>query len=534
MLALLCIVIAPSLVAAILREPYAGVPIYTYATGDNLQIELQPQFFSGITDLVTIGVAGSPIDLKSVHLSPPSSQSKNFEMGLIQSTNDYSGAFSVSANAQGSYGAFSASSSAKYMEKQVLTSKSSYYYMLFEKELGTAYMNGDAKLTQQAMSLLLNNPSAFAAVYGRYFISGATLGCQATATVTITAKSEYMKKDLDITAKAAYGNMIGASAEFTSTMNSQKGFSSMSVKVFTEGGDVPATISSLAEVKTKILDPLDTGGKCSPENAKVTRAIVKSWLTFPPIAQLAARHTPIIDALMPKKIITSHTLARLNNLNMKTRVLLAMADKCHQNVFSCVTKQWNEPTDTRLALYTGAFNALTKFVNTLDNTNETVLDGTALLNLEKKLEDIYQTWIKPAEKVTPFTFTFNIRVLNKYDHYADPPPSGTNNLVATFTIDPNHEDTVSAAVKMTQEPHLDNGHANCRHFYGIFHASYQAEVLSVSQWWNRVCGSKGTTSSITFHPGGDTGGSEDFDNIVRTVYSIDVKYGSSTDQLNYC
>ena len=108
---------------AIFHESYAGIPIYTYATGDNLQIDLQTQFFSGIA---TIGVAGSPIDLELVHLSPPSSQSKNYEMDLIQSTNDYSGAFSVSAK---SYGVFSGSASAKYMEKEVLTSKSSYYYM---------------------------------------------------------------------------------------------------------------------------------------------------------------------------------------------------------------------------------------------------------------------------------------------------------------------------------------------------------------------------------------------------------------------
>ena len=143
-------------------------------------------------------------------------------------------------------------------------------------------------------------------------------------------------------------------------------------------------------------------------------------------------------------------------------------------------------------------------------------------------------WLKQAEKLTPFTFTFTSRVLNWYNDYADPPPYGTNNLEATFTIDPNHEETVESSVAMTSVPDLDNGHSNCRHFYGKFYASYQNEVLSVKQWWNRVCGSQGMTAPVLFHPGGDIQGSTDFDSTVRTKYSFDVKYGSETAGGSYC
>ena len=87
---------------------------------------------------------------------------------------------------------------------------------------------------------------------------------------------------------------------------------------------------------------------------------------------------------------------------------------------------------------------------------------------------------------------------------------------------------------MTQEPALDNGHSNCRHFYGKFYASYQNEELSVHQWWNQVCGSQGTTTLVTFHPGGDTKGSTDFDDTVCTKYSFTVKYRSESNNQFYC
>ena len=77
--------------------------------------------------------------------------------------------------------------------------------------------------------------------------------------MTITAKSEYDKTSLDIAAKASYKDMFSASANFTAQMESQTGFRDLSVEVFTYGGDVPAVVTTIAEVKTKILDALDTG-----------------------------------------------------------------------------------------------------------------------------------------------------------------------------------------------------------------------------------------------------------------------------------
>jgi len=247
------------------------------------------------------------------------------------------------------------------------------------------------------------------------------------------------------------------------------------------------------------------------------------------VAKLAAKNSSILDALLPKEVIPTHSLARLNIVNLKTRVLQALADKCHQHVFSCVTKQWNETTDTRLALYDQAYKDLSNLVNDLDQaTDVTLYDNSSLVNFENTLEAIYKKSLRPAEKLTAFTFTFNISVLNWYDNYADPPPYGTNGLIATFTIDPNHEDTVGTAVTMTSQPHLDDGHSNCRHFYGTFHANYQAGVLSVHQYWNRICGSSGSTPTVKFYPGGDTEGSTDYDETLRTKYSINVIYGSES------
>ena len=122
-------------------------------------------------------------------------------MNLIQTSAEYRSAFSASADAQGGYGGFTGSASAK---SETLTSKTSLYFMFYEKELGSIHLNSDAKLTQAASDLLMKDPAKFATLYGKYFIQGATLGCQATATVTITAKSESGKKSLDVIAKASF------------------------------------------------------------------------------------------------------------------------------------------------------------------------------------------------------------------------------------------------------------------------------------------------------------------------------------------
>ena len=209
---------------------------------------------------------------------------------------------------------------------------------------------------------------------------------------------------------------------------------------------------------------------------------------------------------------------------MKTRTFVNVADKCHHNVFSCVTKQWNEPTATRQKYYTSALKNLTELQDRVDRVTEADLADTHIvLEFETLLENIYLTWLKPAEALTPFSFTFTIRVLNWYDDYSDPPPYGTNGQTGTFTIDPNHEDTGNEIVWAIQ-PQIDDGHSNCRHFYGNFHASYKTEELFVWQTWTRVCGSDATTEKVTFHPEGYTDGTADYDGTVRTVYSFVVTY----------
>merc|ERR1712157_130888 len=92
-------------------------------------------------------------------------------------------------------------------------------------------------------------------------------------------------------------------------------------------------------------------------------------------------------------------------------------------------------------------------------------------------------------------------------------------------IDPNHQDTERAPINWEGPLSLDNGHANCRHFFGTFKANYQDEKLKVWQWWKRVCGPEGTCDAAAFQPGGDMHGSADFDARVRTKYSFAVTYG---------
>lgn len=498
---------------------------YVYASGDNLKVQMAAQSFIGIRDLVTLGPASSPIDFSSVKLSEPNSTRKIMLMSSIQTSSDYEAAFTTSAQVQGSYGGFSGSASAKYMQSRTLTSTSSLYIMSYEHQLGEVYINSDARLIKSAEQMLLKNPEKFVELYGRYYIYGVAVGCQASATITLTAKSEYQKKELDVAAKASYQDMFSGSADFQGKMQSHSSFSALSVSLFLNGGDVPSIASTIGEVRDEVLKPLDSGNNCTKENSIASRAMIRSWLSFQTIAALAEQNQNITKALLPKYYVSPNVLARMNNIIMKTKTLVQQCDKCHSNVFSCTSKQWNEPVEKRRAYYTNALHDLTVFQNEIQQVTEaTLADMEAVLHYEQELENIYLKYLRPAEKVTPFVFHFNIRVLTDYDNYEDPPPSGTNGATGSFIIDPNHEDTVSNEKEWPTQPQLDNGHSNCRHFYGKFYASYKANVLYVWQWWNRVCGAETTTSKVAYYPGGNPGGTSDYDDTVRTVFSFRVEY----------
>ena len=509
--------------------PYASASpgsTYVYAIGDNLKAQMSPQSFIGIRDLVTLGPASSPIDFSSVELSEPNRPTKKMLVSSIQSSSDYEEAFTTSSEVQGSYGGFSSSASAKYMQSRTLTSTTSLYTMSYEHQLGDMYLNSNAKLIESAKNMLLYSPERFVELYGRYYIYGISVGCQASATVQLTAKSEYHKKELDFAAKASFQGMFSASSSFESDMKSQSSFNGLSLSVFSNGGNVPSIASSIQEVRDKILMPLDTGGKCSKKNAIASRAMIRSWLAFQSIADLAHENPNITKILLPEYHVAPNVLGRMNNIIMKTKTLVQQSDKCHANVFSCSTKQWNEPTEKKEALYTAALHDLTIFQKKIHQVTEaTLADMEAVFHFEQELENIYLKHLRPAEKVTPFTFNFEIRVLNDYDKYRDPPRVGTKNETGSFPINPNRQDTLNSEIQWNTQPQLDNGHSNCRHFYGKFYASYKANVLYVWQVWNRVCGGKNKkTKKVKYHPGGNSDGTSDYARTVRTAFSFTVDY----------
>ena len=397
-----------------------------------MKVQLAAQSFIGISDLVTLGPASSPIDFSSVKLSEPNPPRKNMLMTSVQQLSDYESAFSTGAEVQGSYGGFSGSASSKYMQSRTLTSTSSLYMMFYEHQLGEVYINSDAKLIPSAEKLLLEDPAKFVEIYGRYYIYGVSVGCQASATITLTAKSEYEKKELDVAAKASYQDMFSGSASFQSKMKSQSSFSGLSVSLFLNGGDVPAVASTIDEVRDKILTPLDSGNKCTKENAIVSRAMIRNWLSFQTIAALAQKNPNISKVLLPEYYVSPNVLGRMNSIIMKTKTLVEQSDKCHSNVFSCATKQWNEPTGKRESYYTNALHDLTTFQNEIHQVTEaTLVDMEAVLRFEQELEKIYLKWLRPAEKLTPFIFHFKIRVLT-YDDYH--PPPGLRNFQAPHTL----------------------------------------------------------------------------------------------------
>ena len=166
---LLCIAVGTIWTVTTLPQTYAS-PSCSYATGSSLNIQDNPQSFFGISDIVTLDEASFPLDFSTVKMTQPMSPKRNFRMSSVQTTVDFQSAFSASAEAQGSYGGFSGSASAKYVQSKTLTSTTSLYMMFYENQLGTVYLNSDAKLTKSAADLLLKDPHQFATVYGRYYV----------------------------------------------------------------------------------------------------------------------------------------------------------------------------------------------------------------------------------------------------------------------------------------------------------------------------------------------------------------------------
>ncbi len=506
-------------------------PSYEYAEGKKLEVSLLPQSFHGIADLVTLAQAGSPLAYSTVKLTQPMKPTKYLQWASIQTTSEFSESYKVQAHAQGEYGGLSASASSKYLQSQTVNSKTSDYMCFYENGLGTVYLNPETNLTESAVQLLKTDPKKFVELYGQYYVYGITVGCQATSTITITATSEREKKELDASAKAEYTTMFSTKSSFEHDIRSNSAFKGLSVKVSVVGGEVSVTAAgSISEVRDNILTPLDTGGKCTPTNAVPTRVLVTGWLTFPPITSLAAENSDINKFLTPKEPLLPNILARFNDVYMTTNIYYQHAIKCSTDIFSCVTRQWNETTNVRRAYYKNATDQLLKFRNELDKVTQNTLVSKpdAVLAMENKLQDIYETYLKPAKALTPFTFVFSIKVTSSYDDYNS--YDGATDLTGKeFRIDPNYEDTENK-IEWAINPGLDNGHSNCRHFYGHFYAEYQTNILSVWMNWIRVCGSKKDTGKTTFHPGGDSTGSIDYDGTVRTEFSFDVKYDFLPDE----
>lgn len=217
---------------------------------------------------------------------------------------------------------------------------------------------------------------------------GASLGCQASSTVTVTAESEEEKLMVDEAAKVSYANLFSTTSNFTAVMNSTRGFKGLSVSATVRGGNVSTAVFSIEDVKTKTLEPLDSGTACTTHTAIVSRVLIQSWLLLPAISELVDTNHSISEALKPPNL-SPDTLEQMNEVIMTGRTYSNIADRCSQNVYDCVTKQWNEPNDTRKAYYASASKNLMIFQSEIDKLTQDSLTLDTVDQYKMTLECIY-------------------------------------------------------------------------------------------------------------------------------------------------
>merc|ERR1740138_448627 len=399
-----------------------------------------------------------------------------------------------------------------------LSSKTSLYMMSYSKQIGWV------TLDMAAAKRLRENPEQFVARYGKYFVGGYALGCESNARITVTSENEYVKKKVDAAASASYADIVSVSGKFSSALEHTTGFESMETSVYNVGGTAPTDVT-IKDIGTKIVDAMDDGTACTVETAVVTRVVIKSWLSLQAVAEVNF-NKKAEELLQPSCAGRQLYLERFDALHGKTVVLLNKAEKCHRNVYACITRQWDEPLEHRAALFETAADSLRLLRHTLESMDEKNLcDHDNLLKFETKLQDIIGKWLMPAEALSAFTFHFYGAVASSHDHWST--RKGTHFSNVELTVDPNRMN-VNQKIWMKAEPRLDNGHGNCRHYFGTFYAYYQAGKLNVYQKWHHRCHAHDhTTSTQTFLPGGSQSAQEQWD-AVRAEYHFTVSYENRT------
>eukprot|EP00947_MAST-08B_sp_MAST-8B-sp1_P003562 g3562.t1 len=356
------------------------------------------------------------------------------------------------------------------------------------------------------------------------------LGCQSTVKVTVTAKTDAQKAEMDASAKAKYASIASGSGEFHAAMETSSAIESISVDITNIGtNNLPTALTDTRQVKEMIETPLSNGQGCTQQSSKVLRIIVKPWVSN---HEVAMNITPEgRAALMPKGMYAAD-LEDLNLLMMQVTGLKEHASKCSNNVFGCTTKAWTEKAENRQNLYQYANEQLLVLLNDLKHLRESdlIIDSAAILNRQHRVDQIYRTFIRPASVMSTLTFKFNGWLTSKWsssrkNYKGSYKRDNSETWDLELKVDPNR---LQAATGTIVQKQLDNDHSWPNWVTGTFFAKYLDGKLEVWQCWVRHApfGSDKCEDAIVIYPGESQSRVQNGIDDVNADYSFLVEYGN--------
>lgn len=498
---------------------------YTIAMGDKFKVAQGKDAFRGVQSVLNLGLLSSPFDADTIELSDPKGPEELSKVAACTDIYNQDEVIKVGAEVTGSYGAFSASLSSNYEQDINISEVSSVYLAFWQKSLGTVYINQSAKLSEKAKETLKTSAKHFIERYGTHFISAYELGAEFVGQITVRADSLADKIKVDVAVSADYANLFSAKGKFEEDLANSEAHYHMSVEAQARGTTVnTSTIASISDMHNAI-DNISK--KLDQNTAIVTKVVLGSWLALPDVA----------DNVKPEEIDLFHQALSPDQLDLyaaqyeKIVWMDTFIDDTINDLDDRLNRQWlvNQRQD-RLNLLNQARDKVQAIHNDLAKiTEKEVAASGYILDLTKKVNDIQDNYIKPALKLVPFKFKFNIAVSSEYDDYRPKQqfkweiPINPNYLENRRTVDFQHP--------------VDNQHANCRHFYGHMQVNYTDGTegdgkegvkpqLTVYSWWNRVCGSTGNSNTRKFSPlEGKQVGVLEYDDTIRVNidFTVDIE-----------
>lgn len=497
-------------------EQMTGKDLYQYliSTGDNFVVTRE-NAFSGIQSVLNLGILASAIDFdRFPKPSKPEGPKVISRVSICKSVYEREEMMQASAQVTGAYGQFAASLSASYMKEMATTETSTDFLIFWSNALGRVLLSRRPSITESAMESLKSNPEEFVRRYGTHYIAGYVLGAEVVAKLTINASSLEDKSKIDVAVSASYGEMLNASAEFKQSIEEKTSHYSLALVAQAVGtSENMMNISSLEDLQKALARIADD--KNLESTATITQVMVASWLSLPDVAENVHEGA--------RELFEQHlSPMELGLYCAQYERLVWMYEyrkQAYDNLDKVLHRQWFvKDKGKRLHLLESLNVELDNVMAQVSNiTEKEVAKEGTILQLKEHLDNLEQHLLKPALKLVPIHFSIDIAVSSDYDDYVP------NNKQ-------HHEMTINPSLPQNQTKyllHLDNGHSNCRHFYGDLTIEYvdsgEFPELHFDSRWTRVCGSKGNSTSFILKSSSEGGkGTLEYDNTIRVDISVSV------------